>query len=140
MRKILCLALALVLILCGCSAPEREPQWEPQQVSGGRVCGIYELSFTADSPEGWDVIYTYYGEQVTNGHRIRFPLELFSFHAVYVEAVERANPENVYGTSFMIAVCDGGSGETELTVADNNGHTETIAVSCLVTCIGTENG
>ena len=99
MRKILCWVLVLVLILCGCSTENREPQQEPQQVSGGRVYGVYELTFTEDSPEGWDIIYTYYAEQVTSGHRIRFSLELFSFHAIYGTYNQQDNSKYVFTVS-----------------------------------------
>jgi len=50
--------------------------------------------------------------------------------------IERDNPENSFTATFPVAICDGGSGKTEITVTDSNGKTATFKVSCDVTQVG----
>jgi len=63
-------------------------------------------------------------------------VEVFTFYSVQVEMIERDNPENSFTATFPVAICDGGSGKTEITVTDSNGKTATFKVSCDVTQVG----
>lgn len=136
MKKIICVAIALLLILSGCAAPSPTP---PSTESFTH--GIYELSFSVEQLSGestdqWDFFYTYNGETITSGHKILFSLEIFTFHSIQVDIIEKGAPSNTYSATFPIAICNGGSGKTEITVTDTTGATATFKIVCLVTQIG----
>lgn len=140
MRRILDTSIALLLLLTACSAPVQQmpPSTEP---SGDYAYGVYEFTFDVERLsgwpfEGWDFVYTYNGEQIQSGHQILFSLELFSFHSIQVDAIEKDNPKNTYSVTFPVAICDGGSGKTEITVTDSNGKTVTFKVTCEVKQVG----
>ena len=63
-------------------------------------------------------------------------VEVFTFYSVQVEMIERDNPKNSFTASFPVAICDGGSGKTEITVTDSNGKSATFKVTCDVTQVG----
>ena len=133
MRRILDTSIALLLLLTACSAPVQQmpPSTEP---SGDYTFDVERLSGWPF--EGWDFVYTYNGEQIQSGHQILFSLELFSFHSIQVDAIEKDNPKNTYSVTFPVAICDGGSGKTEITVTDSNGKTVTFKVTCEVKQVG----
>lgn len=114
MKRILCTGIALIILLTACAVPSQTPGLEstsPEKYTHG----IYRLSFAVEPLpeqflEGWNIVYTYNGETVTDGERILFPLGIFSFCSVRVDIIERDNPNNQYSATFPIAVCDGGSG------------------------------
>ena len=86
--------------------------------------------------EGWDVVYTYNGETIKSGHQVLLSVEVFTFYSVQVEMIERDNPENSFTATFPVAVCDGGSGKTEIRVTSSNGKTAAFKVTCDVTQVG----
>ena len=136
MNKIICTGIALLLILSGCTAPSPTP---PPTESFAQ--GIYEFSFFVESLSGnvtdqWDFVYTYNAEPITSGHQILFSLEIFSFHSIQVDVIEKGAPNNTYSATFPVAICDGGSGKTEITVTDSTGITATFNITCQVTQIG----
>ena len=140
MKRILCTSIALIMLLTACSAPVQQmpPSTEP---SGDYAYGVYEFTFDVERLsgwpfEGWDFVYTYNGEQIQSGHQILFSLELFSFHSIQVDAIEKDNTNNSFSTTFPVAICDGGSGKTEITVTDSNGKTVTFKVTCEVKQVG----
>lgn len=140
MKKILCTSIALVLLLTACSAPVQQmsPSTEP---NGNYTYGVYELDFDVERLsgwpfEGWDFVYTYNGEEIQSGHQILFSLEIFSFHSIQVDVIEKDNPKNSFSATFPVAICDGGSGKTEITVTGSNGKTATFKVTCKVTQVG----
>lgn len=140
MKRILCTSIALLLLLTACSAPVQQvpPSTEPD---GDYAYGVYEFTFDVERVsgwpfEGWDFVYTYNGEKIQSGHQILFSLELFSFHSVQVDVIERDNPKNSFSATFPVAICDGGSGKTEITVTDSNGKTATFKVTCEVIQVG----
>lgn len=140
MKRILCTSIALLLLLTACSAPVQ--QMTPSTELGGDYdYGVYEFTFNVERVsgwpfEGWDFVYTYNGEEIQSGHQILFSLELFSFHSVQVDVIEWDNPKNSFSATFPVAICDGGSGKTEITVTDSNGRTATFKVACEVTQVG----
>ncbi len=140
MKRILCTGIALILVLTACSAPVQ--QVSPNtELNGDYVYGVYEFTFDIERIsgwpfEGWDFIYTYNGEEIQSGHQILFSLEIFSFHSIQVDVIERDNPKNSFSATFPVAICDGGSGKTEITVTDSNGRTATFKVTCSVTQVG----
>lgn len=136
MKRNLCISMVLLLLLTACTTPTKRAVWREDP-----AYGIYELHFSVESLseeplEEWDFVYTYNGEVIQSGHKIRFPLGLFSFHPVQVDIIERENPENIFCVTFSTAICDGGSGKTEINVADSNGKITVFRVNCNVSQVG----
>ncbi len=140
MKRILCTSMALLLLLTACSAPVQQVPPSAEQ-GGNYTYGVYEFTFDVECLsgwpfEGWDFVYTYNGEEIQSGHQILFSLELFSFHSVQVDVIEKDNPKNSVSATFPVAICDGGSGKTEITVTGSNGKTAIFKVTCKVTQVG----
>lgn len=136
MKKTICAGIALLLLLSGCTAPFPTPL--PTE---SFTQGIYEFSFSVEqlsdeATDQWEFTYTYNGETITSGHKILFSLEIFTFHSIQVDVIEKDAPENKYSTTFPVAICNGGSGKTEITVIDTTGVTATFKITCQVTQIG----
>ena len=127
------------MLLTACSAPAQQPP--STELNGGVTYGVYELDFSVERLsgwpfEGWDFVYTYNGEEIQNGHQVLLSVEIFTFYSVQVEVIERDNPKNSFTATFPVAICDGGSGKTEITVTGSNGKTATFKVTCDVTQVG----
>ena len=140
MKRFLCTTIALTMLLTACSAPAQQVL-PSAELGGDYDYGVYELDFDVERLsgwpfEGWDVVYTYNGEEIQSGHQILFSLEIFSFHSIQVDVIEKDNPKNSFSATFPVAICDGGSGKTEITVTDSNGKTTTFKVTCEVTQVG----
>ena len=136
MKRIICAGLALLLLLTGCTTPTPDPL--PTE---SFTYGIYEFAFSVEQLSGeptdaWDFVYTYNGETITTGHQIRFSLEIFTFHSMQVDIIEKAAPGNTYSTTLPVAICRGGTGKTEITVTDSYGKTTTFKITCQVTQVG----
>ena len=140
MKRLLCTSIVLVTLLTACSAPAQ--QLPPStELNGEGTYGVYELDFSVERLSGWpfeswDFVYTYNGEEIQNGHQVLLSVEIFTFYSVQVEVIERDNPKNSVTATFPVAICDGGSGKTEITVTDSNGKTATFKVTCEVTQVG----
>ena len=133
-KRILIAGLALLLFLAGCTKPKREPEPLPQS---NWELGIYELHFSVtklsgEEDDSWKFTYRYEDEPITSGHRIAYPLELFSFHGIEVEVTKTSWPFCQYSTHFPVAICHGGSGKTEITVPGSNGNSTTFQITCEV--------
>ena len=140
MKRILCTSIALLLLLTACSAPVQQMPTNAEP-DGDYDYGVYELDFDVERLsgwpfEGWDVVYTYNDEVIESGYQALLSVEVFTFYSVRVEMIERDNPKNTFTATFPVAVCDGGSGKTELTVTGSNGKTATFKVTCNVTQVG----
>ena len=140
MKKILCTSIALLILLSACSTPVQQVP-PSTELGGNYTYGIYEFDFSVERLSGWpfgdwDFVYTYNGETISGGHQILFSLELFSFHSIQVDIIERDTPENMYNAKFPVAICDGGSGKTEVTVTGSDGRTTTFKITCNVTQVG----
>ena len=139
MKRILCTSIVLIMLLTACSAPAQQPP--STELNGGVTYGVYELDFSVERLsgwpfEGWDFVYTYNGEKIQNGHQVLLSVEIFTFYSVQVDVIERDNPKNSFTATFPVAICDGGSGKTEITVTDSNGKSATFKVTCDVTQVG----
>ena len=140
MKRILCTSIVLIMLLTACSAPAQ--QMPPNtELNGNYTYGVYELNFDIERLsgwpfEGWDFVYTYNGEKIQNGHQVLLSVEIFTFYSVQVDVIERDNPKNSFTATFPVAICDGGSGKTEITVTDSNGKSATFKVTCDVTQVG----
>lgn len=137
MKRLLCVALVL-LLLAGCSVPEPAPIPEPE---GSYTQDIYELTFSVERVSGgsarnWDFTYSHNDEAIASGHRVLLSKEVFTFYHVQVTVTEDGNPDNAYSDSFPVALCDGGSGKTEITVTAANGRESTFKIVCTVKQVG----
>ena len=140
MKRILYTSIVLIMLLTGCSAPAQQVP-PSTELNGNYTYGVYELNFDIERLsgwpfEGWDFIYTYNGEKIQNGHQVLLSVEIFTFYSVQVDVIERDNPKNSFAATFPVAICDGGSGKTEITVTGSNGKTATFKVTCDVTQVG----
>ena len=140
MKKILCTSIVLIILLAACSAPVQQVP-PTTELSGDYTYGVYELDFHIERLAGWpfeswDFVYTYNGEKIQNGHQVQLSVEIFTFYSVQVDVIEQDNPKNSFTATFPVAICDGGSGKTEITVTDSNGKSATFKVTCDVTQVG----
>ena len=140
MKRILCTSIVLIMLLTGCSAPAQQVP-PSTELNGNYTYGVYELNFDIERLsgwpfEGWDFVYTYNGEKIQNGHQVLLSVEIFTIYSVQVDVIERDNPKNSFTATFPVAICDGGSGKTEITVTGSNGKTATFKVTCEVTQVG----
>lgn len=132
--------LVLALLLSACSAAETE------ETEGHYTHGIYELTFKAKKISNnrvgndWSFTYTYDGETIKTGHKIGYALELFTFLPIHVEIREDDKIDDVGTGTLWIAIADGGSGKTEITVTEQggsfSGNTAVWEVSCDVKLVG----
>ena len=140
MKRVMCVVVALLLLLAGCSSPEPTPTLLPEP-EGTYTQDIFELTFSVERVSGnlfsdWDFTYNHNGEAITSGHQTLLSVEVFTFYSVQVTVTEDGNPNNVYTTSMPVALCDGGSGKTEITVTAADGRTSTFKVICTVKRVG----
>ena len=140
MKHVICVVVALLLLLEGCSSPEPTPTLLPEP-EGTYTQDIFELTFSVERVSGnlfsdWDFTYNHNGEAITSGHQTLLSVEVFTFYSVQVTVTEDGNPNNVYTTSMPVALCDGGSGKTEITVTAADGRTSTFKVICTVKRVG----
>ena len=139
MKRLLCLCLAL-LLLAGCSAPEPAPTPIPEP-EGSYTQDIYELTFSVKRVSGgsardWDFTYSHNGEVITSGYQVLLSKEVFTFYHVRADVAERGAVSNSYDCSFPVALCDGGSGKTEITVTAADGRESTFKIVCAVRQVG----
>ena len=138
MKRILCVGMALLLILTGCTTP---PQTSGPLPDEEVTYGIYEFTFSVKQTAGvptdeWNFSYTYNGEAISDGYQILFSVELFTFHSVQVDINQKGYQDNTYTATFPVAICNGGSGKVEVEVEDSGGKTATFQISCHVTQVG----
>lgn len=140
MKPVVCFAIALLLLLTACSSPEPTPTLLPEP-EGSYTQDIFELIFSAERVSGgsardWDFTYSHNDEVITSGHQTLLSVEVFTFYSVQVTVTEDGNPNNAYTASMPVALCDGGSGKTEITVTAADGRTSTFKVICTVKRVG----
>ena len=140
MKRVICVVVALLLLLEGCSSPEPTPTLLPEP-EGTYTQDIFELTFSVERVSGgsirnWDFIYSHNDEIITSGHQTLLSVEVFTFYSVQVTVAEDGKLNNVYTTSMPVALCDGGSGKTEITVTASDGKISTFKVVCTVKHVG----
>ena len=131
MRRILS-GVMLLLVLTGCADPVTDPK--PTE---SFKYGIYEFNFSEEQISGiptddWEFVYSYDGQTITSGHQIVYSLELFTFYRIQVVATQKSNPDYTYSATFPVAICDGGSGKTVLSVMNANGKDSAFNIKCQV--------
>ena len=139
MKRILCIALVL-LLLAGCSAPEPVPTPIPEP-EDSYTQDIFELAFSVERVSGgsardWAFTYSHNDEVITNGYQVLLSKEVFTFYSVQLTVTEDGNPDNAYSDSFPVALGDGGSGKTEITVTAADARISTFKIVCTVKRVG----
>lgn len=142
MKRTICIICLLALILSGCSfgAPT------PTIPEGNYKYGIYRLTFTAKKISNncvgndWSFTYTHNGQVIKSGYTITQSFEIFSFQSIGVEVREKDKHDDV-GTGWLsVAIRDGGSGKTRITVTETHGvfkgNTAVWEISCAVRLVG----
>lgn len=142
MKSWICLLCVVMLFLSSCSVPEATISTTPEIDKLNGTQGLYELTFHTKQlsnhsvGEDWSFKYTYNGQVIKNGYRIAQPLNLFSFLSVEVEVHEKDKIDDIATGTLYIAICDGGSGRTEITVTENagpyKGNTAVWEITCEV--------
>lgn len=137
MRRILC-AVMLLLVLSSCA----EPMTDPKPTESFKF-GIYEFNFSEEQISGaptddWEFVYSYNGETIASGYQITYSLELFTFYRIQVVAIQKSNPEYTYSTIFPVAICEVGSGKTEITMTGDDGKEATFRIGCQVMLVGNQ--
>ena len=140
MKRVICIVVALLLLLAGCSSPRPAPTRTPEP-EGTYTHDIFELTFSVERVSGgpirdWDFIYSNKDEVITSGHQTLLSVEAFSFYSVQVSVTEDGNPNNAYTASMPVALYNGGSGKTEITVTSADGQVSTFKVICTVKRVG----
>lgn len=142
MKWIVCIVCLLTLLLSSCSV-EEQAKTIPE---GNFSYGIYRLTFKekiiSNNCVGndWSFTYTHDGQTIKSGYRITQPFDIFSFQSIDVEVREKDKIDDVGAGTLTVAICEIGSGKTEVTVTENRGlfkgNTAVWEISCQVELIG----
>lgn len=136
MKRFVFLVCLLALLLSACSVPEQPPTI----LEGNDTCGIYQLTFETKQISNdcvgndWSFTYTYNGNTIQTGHKLTCSVEVFSFQTVTVEARENDKLDDVGTGDMTVAICDGGSGKTTITVTENGGRHKGCEAVWEITC------
>ena len=141
MKQIVCIACLLALLLSACGV-EEQTQTAPTIPEGNYSYGIYELTFTEKKitnncvGNDWSFTYTHNGQTIKSGYTITQSLEIFTFQSIGVEIREKDKIDDVGTGTLKVAICEAGSGKTEITVTENagafKGNTAVWEISCEV--------
>lgn len=142
MKRFLCLVCLLAVLLSACSVTEQVPTIP----EGTYTHGIYQLTFKTKMlsnnsvGNSWFFTYTYNGQTIESGYRLPFSLELFAFLPIDVEVREKDKIDDIGTGTLRVAICDGGSGKMNVTVAETNGrykgNTAVWEITCAVKLVG----
>ena len=123
MKAFICTVILLALLLSACSVTKQTPT----VFEAHYTHGIYQLTFKPERISSghvgndWSFTYTYDGQTIESGHQIAYPIDLFTFLPIGVEVREKDNIDDV-GTGILnVAICDGSSGKTQITVTETDG-------------------
>ena len=140
MKKIICIACALAFLLSACATTEQAPTL-PQNDD---TQGLYRLTFEAKQLSGtstdddWTFIYTHNGHPVESGYTITQSMEVFSFQSIAVTVRENDKKRNAVTDTLCVAIYDGGSVKTKVTVTEakgDKGSTSVWEISCAVALV-----
>lgn len=148
MKRIICIVCLLALLLVGCSTEQVQTpiQTEPTIPEGDYTYGIYELTFKTklisnDSVgNDWSFTYTHNGQTIKSGYTIEQSLEIFTFQSIGIEVREDDKIDDVGTGTMAVAICEVGSGKTQITVTETSGcfkgNTAVWEISCEVKLVG----
>lgn len=138
MKRFVCIACLLALLLSACSVEEQTPTIP----EGDYDYGIYRLTFTEKKISNdcvgndWSFTYTHNGQIIKSGYTITQSLEIFTFQSIGVEIREKDKIDDVGTGTLTVAICEVGSGKTEIPVTENagafKGNTAVWEISCEV--------
>lgn len=148
MKRSICIVCLLALLLAGCSAEQVQTptQTEPTIPEGDYTYGIYELTFKtkliSNNSVGndWSFTYTHNGQTIKSGYTIEQSLEIFTFQSIGIEVREDDKIDDVGTGTMAVAICEVGSGKTQITVTETSGcfkgNTAVWEISCEVKLVG----
>ena len=88
----------------------------------------------------WTITYTHNGKTIKSGYTITQSLEVFTFQSIGVEVREKDKIDDVGSGALAVAICEVGSGKTEVTVTETDGrfksNTAVWEISCEVKLVG----
>ena len=138
MKRFISIISLLALLLSACSIEEQTPTIP----EGDYDYGIYQLTFTEKKISNnfvgndWSFTYTHNGQNIKSGYTITQSLEIFTFQSIDVEVRENDKIDDVGTGTLAVAICEVGSGKTEVTVTENagafTGNTAVWEISCEV--------
>lgn len=142
MKRLVCIACLLALLLSSCSVVETASTIPEDNDTHG----IYKLTFKTNLLSNdhvghdWTFTYTYRGQTINSGYIITRSLEISAFQLIGVEIRENDKIDDVGTDTLAVAICDGGSGKTTVTVTETNGrykgNTAVWEISCEVELVG----
>lgn len=142
MKRTVCIVCLLALLLSACGV-EEQTQTIPE---GDYDYGIYQLTFTEKKISNdcvgndWSFTYTHNGQTIKSGYTITQSLEMFTFQSIGVEIREKDKIDDVGTGTLTVAICEVGSGKTEITVTENagafKGNIAVWEISCEVKLVG----
>ena len=142
MKQFICLVCLLTLLLSACSAAEQTPTIP----EGNYTHGIYQLTFQTKNISNacvgndWSFTYTYDGQTIKSGYTLTQSLAVFAFQSIGVEVRENDKIDDVGTGTLAVAICDGGSGKTTVTVTETDGRykgSEAVwKIACTVKLVG----
>ena len=148
MKRSICIVCLLALLLAGCATEQAQTptQAEPTIPEGDYTYGIYELTFKtkliSNNSVGndWSFTYTHNGQTIKSGYTIEQSLEIFTFQSIGIEIREDDKIDDVGTGTMAVAICEGGSGKTQITVTETSGcfkgNTAVWEISCEVKLVG----
>ena len=142
MKRFVCIVFLLALFLFACSVEEQTPTIP----EGNDTHGIYQLTFKTRMISNdcvgndWSFSYTLNGQTIKSGYTITQSLESSTFQSIDVKVWEKDKIDDIGTGTLTVAICEGGSGKTEVTVTETNGsfkgNTAVWEISCEVKLVG----
>ena len=123
MKRFACVAFLLVLFFSACSAEEQTPTFPQETLDYSKYQLTFQTKEISNDSVGkdWSFTYTYNGQTIQSGYEIIQSAGVFSFQSIDVEVREKDKFDDVGNGTLTVAVCDGGSGKTQITVTETNG-------------------
>ena len=123
MKRLICSACLLAMLLSACSTTEEETPTS----EGHYTHGVYQFTIKAKKlsndhvGNNWSITYTYGGKTIKSGYRFTYPLDVFAFLRVRVEVRENDKIDDVGTGTLRVPLYDGASDKVEVTVTETNG-------------------
>ncbi len=136
MRRFVCAACLLTLLMCACSVTEQAPL----NLEENNSYGIYQLTFQTKKiandcvGDDWSFTYTYNGQTIRSGYTLTQSLEIFAFQTIGVKIQEKDKINDIGEGEIRIPICDGGSGKTKVTVTETDGRYKGNTAIWEITC------
>lgn len=142
MKRTVCIVCLLTLLLSACAAPEQTQTMSKENYSYGTYQLIFKEKKISNECVGndWSFTYTHNNQTIKSGYTITQSLEIFTFQSIGVEIREKDKIDDVGIGNLTVAICEIGSGKTEVTVTETDGrykgNTAVWEISCMVKLVG----